>query len=145
MLGVLVAAVMAATFFLPWVEFFGNEIGPMMLLDPPNGAEISLDWRGYAFLASFAIAGLAALLALAGRAAGVLMLVAGAIPFALIAEQVMGARQQLDNLGLPIPRGSNPMEAFDRVREFLAIGAPLYFIAAALLVLIGLGRTVTGR
>ena len=60
MIGAIVAAIMAGSFFLPWASFFGNELGPMMLLDPPNGVEMQLDWRGYAFLASFVIAALAA-------------------------------------------------------------------------------------
>ena len=144
MLGVLVAAVMAATFFLPWFEFFGEAIGPTMIFEDGIRWE-NMPWQGFGFLASFAIAALAALMALAGRAAGVLMLIAGAIPYGLIAHSVLGARDQLNEMGLPIPRGNNPTETFDMVREFIAIGAPLYFIAAALLVLIGLGRTVTGR
>lgn len=145
MFGILAAALMATSFFLPWAEFFGNEIGPMMLLDPPGGAEINLNWRSIVFLASFAIAALAAVLALVQRAAGLLMLIAGAIPFALVAEQVFGARAQLDDLGLPVPRGGDPMEAFDLMREFVSIGLPAYVISAALLVVIGLFRLARGR
>jgi len=144
MIGVIVAAVMAGSFFLPWVELFGNEVGPMLLFDenaPPLG---DLPWQGFAFLASFALAALAALLALMERAAGVLMLIAGAIPFGLIAQQVLGVRDQAQDLGLPLPQGGDPAQAFDMVREFMAIGLPAYFISAALLVMIGLARTVRG-
>ncbi|MDB9943533.1 hypothetical protein OAD19_00600 [Octadecabacter sp.] len=43
-------------------------------------------------MASFPIAALAAIAALMRRRAGFLMVIAGGIPFALIAEQVTGAR-----------------------------------------------------
>jgi len=145
MLGVIVAAIMAASFFLPWVDIFGNSIGPTMLFSENAPALSDFPWQGWAFLASFAIAALAAVVALAGRPAGVLMLIAGAIPFGLIAQQVVGAKGQMDDLGLPIPQGGDPSETWDVMREFIQIGAPAYFICAALLVLIGLARTVRGR
>jgi hypothetical protein len=72
------------------------------------------------------------------------MLIAGAIPFGLIAQQVLGMRDQAQDLGLPLPQGADPAQAFDMVREFMAIGLPAYFISAALLVMIGLARTVRG-
>jgi hypothetical protein len=68
----------------------------------------------------------------------------GGIPFALIAEQVTGARNQIQDLGLPIPQGGSPAEALDMIRELTAIGAPMYFISAALLIVIGLARLVRG-
>ena len=95
-------------------------------------------------MASFPIAALAAIAALMRRRAGFLMVVAGGIPFALIAEQVTGARNQIQDLGLPIPQGGSPAEALDMIREFTAIGAPMYFISAALLIVIGLARLVRG-
>ncbi len=145
MLGIIVAAIMAASFFMPWFVFFGNEVGPMVLFDenaPPLG---DLPWKGFAFLASFAIAVLAAVVALMRGKAGFLMLVAGIIPFALIAQQVLGARDQVQDFGLPIPEGGSPAEAFDMIREFVAMGVPAYFISAALLIVIGLARIVRGR
>lgn len=144
MIGVIVAAAMAASFFLPWVSFFGTEFGPMSLLDPQEGIEISLNWRAWAFLGSFGIAALAAVMAVMQRAAGFFMFVAGAIPFALVGEQALSAREQIQDLGLPLPQGGNPAEAFDMVREFIDIGAPMYVISAALLVVIGLVRMMRG-
>ncbi|MCF2872156.1 hypothetical protein L0664_13855 [Octadecabacter sp. G9-8] len=144
MVGAVVAAIMAASFFVPWFVFFGNEVGPTMLFGdngPPLG---DLPWQGFAFLASFAVAALAAVVALMRGKAGILMLAAGVIPFALIAQQVMGARDQMQDYGLPIPEGGNPAEAFDMVRDFVAMGVPMYFISAALLVVIGLLRMLRG-
>ncbi|MDB9943532.1 hypothetical protein OAD19_00595 [Octadecabacter sp.] len=45
---------------------------------------------------------------------------------------------------MPIPQGGSPAEALDMIREFIAIGAPMYFIRAALLIVIGLARLVRG-
>lgn len=144
MIGAVVAAIMAASFFMPWFSFFGNDFGPMDLFDQAEGVDLDLNWRAWLVLASFAIAALAAVGALLRRSAGILMVIAGGIPAALIAEQVMGARGQIQDLGLPIPQGGNPAEAFDMVREFIAIGAPMYFISAALLIVIGLARLMRG-
>ena len=63
MIGALVAAVMAASFFMPWFSFFGNEFGPLNLFDDGGPSLSDLPWQGYAFLASFAIAALAAVMA----------------------------------------------------------------------------------
>lgn len=144
MLGAIVAAIMAASFFMPWVEMFGNSIGPMMMFGdnaPPLG---DLPWQAWAFVASFVIAGWAAVMALAGRAVGVLMLIAGAIPFGLIAQQVIGVADRAQDLGLPLPQGGTSSEAFDMIGDFMAMGLPAYFISAALLVVIGLVRMVRG-
>ena len=66
MIGAIVAAVMAASFFLPWVEFFGESIAPSMIFDEGMPPLTDMPWQGLAFFASFAIAALAAVLALMG-------------------------------------------------------------------------------
>ncbi|MEL6958232.1 MAG: hypothetical protein AAGL89_04690 [Pseudomonadota bacterium] len=146
MLSALIAAVMAASFFLPWMEFFGETMSPVMIFDQdvPWG---DMPWQFYAFLASFALAALGALLALIRQPAGVIMLVAGAIPFGLIGQQVLAARDQVQDLGLPMPGGGDPEDLinnFDVIQEFIGIGLYAYFGAAALLVLFGLGRLLRG-
>lgn len=144
MLGVIVAAIMAASFFMPWVDFFGESHAPLVFLD--DGVQALLDgpWQLLVFLSSFALAALAALVALAGRAAGLLMLVAGAIPFGLIAQQVFGVRSQIQDAGFPVPQFDDPVSALNSVREVLDIGAHAYFASAAALILIGLSRLVRG-
>lgn len=145
MIGALLAALMAASFFMPWVTMFGEGIGPAMIFDDGAPPLADMPWQMWAFLASFALAALAALLALAGRAAGAVMLIAGGIPFGLIAQQVMGMHRRTQDLGLPMPgRGGDPSQAFDMMREFAAIGLPAYFGSAALLVMIGFVRMVRG-
>lgn len=144
MIGAIFAALMAGSFFMPWVELFGEGLGPAMLFDengPPLG---DIPLRGWAFLASFVIAALAALAALMGRAAGVLMLLAGAIPYTLIAEQAFFAKEQLDDLGLPFPRMDDPQQVFEMLREVVAMGMPAYFVSAAILIVVGLGRGMRG-
>ncbi len=144
MLGLVVAAIMAGSFFMPWMSIFGEDMSPYSML----GDKISLTdlpWRGWAFFASFVLAGLAAVAVVLQRSAGVLMLVAGAIPFALIAETVLNARGQAKEMGLPLPEGGNPIEAFRKMQDFIELGVPAYFVSAALLVVIGLARAVRGR
>jgi hypothetical protein len=104
-----------------------------------------LPWRGWVFVASFALAALAAIAVILRRSAGALMLVAGAIPFALIAETVLNTRDQAQEMGLPLPEGGDPIEALRKMQDFVEIGLPAYFVSAALLVVIGLARIVRGR
>jgi hypothetical protein len=144
MVGAIVAAFMAISFFMPWVEFLGESHGPQLFREDGLDGLLKGPWQLLVFLSSFAVAALAVLVALMGRAAGLLMLIAGAIPFGLIAQQAMSARDQFEDAGVPVPRLDNPMEAFETIREFLAIGAPIYFVSAAALVLIGLVRLVRG-
>ena len=147
MLGVIVAAIMAASFFMPWVSLFGDSMGPTMLFED-GGPDIGdMPWQVWAFLASFVLAALGAVLGLAGRAAGLVMLIAGAIPFALIGQQLLKARGQAQDIGaqLPIPQTDGAGELWNAMREVMGIGLPAYFISAALLVVIGLVRTVRGR
>jgi hypothetical protein len=143
MLGIIAAALMAASFFMPWLSFLGEEMSPVGMI----GDQISLadlPWRGWAFVASFAIAGLAAFKALRRRRAGLLMLIAGAIPYGLIGEQMLGVRNQVQDLGLPLPDGGTPIDMIRSLADFIEFGLPAYFIAAALLIVIGLGR-IMGR
>lgn len=144
MLGAIVAAIMAASFFMPWFSFFGSEYGPLNIFDDGGPPIADVPWQGFAFLASFGVAACAAVIAVMRGRAGLLMVIAGGIPFGLIAQQVIGARNQVQDLGLPIPQGGNPAEAFDMVREFVAMGVPAYFVSAALLVVIGLARLMRG-
>ena len=88
---------------------------------------------------------MAAIAVLLRRSAGVLMLVAGAIPFALVAETVLNTRDQAQEMGLPLPEEGDPIEALRKMQDFVEIGLPAYFVSAALLVVIGLARIVRGR
>jgi hypothetical protein len=144
MLGIIVAALMAASFFMPWVVFFGESRGPQVFFDDRLEALLNGPWQLLVFLGSFAVAALAVLVAVVGRAAGLLMLLAGAIPYGLIAQQVLSVRDQVQDAGFPLPRLDDPVEAFQSIRELLEIGAPIYFISAALLVVVGLARLVRG-
>jgi len=144
MFGAILAAIMAASFFLPWVVFFGDAFGPQMLIEGNQIELANMPWQLAAFLASFAVAALAAVLALLGRAAGVLMLIAGGIPYGIIAHGIITARGEIQDLGLPLPDSGNPMEAFNSIRDFIDVGLPAYFISAALLVVVGLVRMVRG-
>lgn len=144
MIGLLAAAAMVGSFFLPWLSILGEDLIPYDMI----GDQIPLSdlpWRGLVFLSSFALAALAIVLLVIQRAAGIVMVIAGAIPFALIAESVFGVREQAQDLGLPLPDGGNLLEVGQRMREFIDMGLPVYLVAAAVMVLVGLARTVRGR
>jgi len=145
MLAIVVAGVMAGSFFLPWLEVFGQQIGPQIILDGDIIPLADLPWRGWLFLASFALAALGAVLVVVRRPAGVVLVVAGGIPFGLIAERVLGVQGQMQDLGLPLPQTADASQAIDFMRDFMAIGLPVYTVSAALLVVIGLMRVVRGR
>lgn len=145
MLGALWAAIMAASFFLPWVEFLGEGMGPTSMFGE-NGLPFSdFPWQAWAFVASFALAGIAFVMSITGRAAGVVMLVAGAIPYGIIAHAALDAKGLVDDTGVPLPSGGSPMDAYNMISDYIAVGMPAYFISAGLLVFIGLARAVRGR
>lgn len=144
MLGAVIAAVMAASFFMPWFSIFGEALSPANVLgDEINLAD--LPWRGWVLIFSFVFAGLGALAALVRMRAGPLMLIAGLIPYALIAETFVNVRGQIVDLGLPLPQGGNPFETIYNMRDFVEMGLPAYFIAALILIGVGATRTVRGR
>ena len=88
MLGLLVAAGMAASFFMPWISILGEDMSPYSML----GDKISfteLPWRGWVFVASFALAAVGSIAGFFRRFAGVLMVVAGVISFLVCASQAL--------------------------------------------------------
>lgn len=148
MVGLIAAAAMVASFFLPWVAFFGTELGPVYFFDenaPPMG---DYPWRVYAVLASFAFAALAVLCVVLRRRAGLVMLIAGGIPVGLIAEPILRGVDQIQDLPVEVPRGlpggGDVQGVLDTVSQYIAIGLPMYLIAAVVLVLAGLVRLVRG-
>ncbi len=105
MVGLIAAAAMVASFFLPWVAFFGTELAPVYFFDenaPPMG---DYPWRVYAVMASFVVAALAVLCVVLRRRAGLVMLIAGGIPVGLIAEPILRGVDQIQDLPVEVPRG----------------------------------------
>jgi len=104
-----------------------------------------MPWQFYAFLASFAVAALSVVLVAVRQPAGLFMLIAGALPYGTIAHAAFGARGELQDLGVPLPSGGSPealFDNFDLVREYIGLGVPVYFGAAALLIVIGIARLI---
>lgn len=144
MLGAVVAAIMAASFFMPWIVWFGEPVTPQLLLEDGIQAVLEGPWQILAFLGSFAVAALAVLVSVMGSSAGLLMLIAGAIPFGLIAYQIFSLTSEVEQAGFQMPDFGDPAGALEAMLETFEIGAIAYFACAALLVVIGLGRLMRG-
>lgn len=141
MLGVLFAALMAASFFMPWIKFGPDVMGPPDFLDAATQGG-DLPAAVMLFFASFPIAGLAAVLGLFGRG-GLLMFIAGAIPYGLMGYAYLDAREEILFERLPIQNLGGQLNweiALEVAEQFLGIGGPAYFASALLLIFIGLGR-----
>lgn len=147
MLGVLAAALMAASFFMPWVSMFGQDMGPQMLIGENAPGVMDLPWQALAFLASFALAALASVMAVLQQRAGVLMLLAGGTPFAVIAHGMLSMRSDMGDIDLPMPQisGGDMGQMLDLARDVLSIGAPVYILSALVLVVVGLARVMRGQ
>ncbi|SLN58674.1 hypothetical protein [Pseudooctadecabacter jejudonensis] len=146
MIGWLAAAAMVASFFLPWVSLFGTDLGP---IDFANGDAPDIGgypWRLYVLAASFPFAALAVVLVVIRRKAGLAMLIAGGIPVGLIAEPLIRAAADWGDVAqqLPQPTVGDGAQVWDTVREFIGLGLPIYVVAALLLFVIGLTRTLRG-
>lgn len=145
----LAGAAMAASYFVTWIEppFAGAEISPaanigdglsQLIQDGP--------WQAWVFLGGFALAGLAALLALLGRASGLLAILAGLSPVVLIVDLVMRAEDLRTDLGLPFEIDtSNLAQAWDVASDFVRAGLWMYAVGAGLLLLAGLSVSFSRR
>lgn len=138
----LAGAAMAVSFAMTWLEvpFAGPHISPASalgdgLIDLGSGR-----WQTWAFLGGFALAALAAGLAITGRAgAGLIGLVAGITPFAILIDAYLRADDVRRDLNLPVPvelRDLNDIAAF--ADDFLRLGVWLYLGGAALLIVAAL-------
>ena len=151
MIGGLVAAAMAVSFFLPWVNMPGDTISPYSALTGQFGEVpwADMPWQLWAFLASGALAAIVAVRAIAGQRTGGLMLITGLIPFAMVGQAALSAdpatRRQVDQMAnMP---GMNPRDMgqmMEMIQDFVGPGLPIYVLAALLLVLIGLVRLIRG-
>ncbi len=135
----ILAAAMAASWILPWIDT------PLGSLSPRQGFA-DFDWQNVmqaapltqAFLASFAAAALLLLLSLLGWGFRLLMLLAGVLPFGIAGYVWLDARDRLTGIGVPLPANGNPLKLFDQFRDVLGLGLYIYFGAALLLLVIAL-------
>ena len=136
----LAAVAMAASWFLPWLGGpFGQTLVPHdaiydSLIEAPGDLPIEL----LAFVASFALAGLLAVLALFGMAPRALAWIVALIPVGLVARIVLGLRDGARDMGLPVPAADTVGEALNYAKDFLELGAWMYLGGAAVLLLLAL-------
>ena len=138
----LAGAAMAASFVMTWVEvpFAGPDISPASalgdgLIDPSQGR-----WQTWVFLGGFALAALAAILAVTGRfGAGLVGFAAGVTPLVVLGDAWMRADELRRDLNLPFPieiRDLNDVATM--VDDFLRLGVWLYLGGAVLLLVASL-------
>ena len=138
MLTVLGAA-MAGSYFLPWI------VTPLAALSPRDGFG-ALDWSQIAnappamlaFLASFALPALLALISLIGWTPRLLTLLSGLLPVGLVAWLWFGARDRIAALGLPAPKGGDLAGLWGQLQDIAGLGLYVYAGAALLLLVIGM-------
>ncbi len=144
----LAGAAMALSYFVTWVEppFAGQEFSPSFMIGERLQAVISDgSWQERVFVGGFAVAALAALLALIGRASGFLALLAGLSPAVLMVHFYTRANEVQADLGLPFTVDFQDIgQAWDVLGDFVRAGMWMYLGGGAVLLLAGL-TMVLGR
>lgn len=138
---------MAWSFTLTWVEmpFAGPDLSPRSALADGALDPTTLHWQPLVFLGSFAAAGLAALLALAGRRFGLVALLAGAAPIGLAVDAHFRLQDLKTDLGLPIYLDlTEPQVVLDFIDDFLRVGFWAYAVGALVLLIAGLSGVMAG-
>jgi len=135
-------AAMAASFGLTWIEvpFAGPDISPASALSEGRIDLTSDRWQTWAFLGGFVLAALAAVLALMGRGgAGLIGLLAGITPFAILIDAYLRFDEVRRDLDLPIPVELRDLsDVAVLADDFLRLGVWLYLGGAGLLILAAL-------
>lgn len=135
---------MAASYFLPWLAgglLGGAAVVPHEVLTPlaqELGAETPVEL--WAFLATFALAVIVAVLALVNASSRVLVLAAGAAPFAWLGWMFLRARNGAEATGLPLPTPDwNDFSAiWEMLQEVAQFGLWAYLGGALLLVVLAI-------
>jgi hypothetical protein len=140
---------MAAGFFLTWLEapFARPEVSPLMML---REGMISLgsdtSWQSWVFVGGFALAGLAAVLAVTGRGSGLLALLAGASPFVVLGDAMIRAEDLRRDLGLPFPVDFGDItQSWELLQDFIRLGFWAYTGGAVLLLVAGMSVILAPR
>lgn len=156
------SALLAGSALLPWLiiqPLFGNE--PMMvspwtlvepMIDPPRGSRpvdpSQIPAILWLFFSSFVVSALVGFFALADAVRRWAVLLAGAIPFAVIAWAVGGVLVELDRSGVPARDlvdgarmlgvdASNLEGLIGELAKILGIGFYLHYASALALVVVG--------
>lgn len=141
----LAGVAMAASYVVTWVEppFAGQEVSPSSLIgDRLQGLISDGPWQAWVFLGGFALAGLSALIALLGRAAGLFALLAGASPVVLGVHYYLRAEDVRADFGLPFSVDFQDLgQVYDLLGDFIRAGLWMYLGGALVLLLAGMTMT----
>lgn len=140
---------MSSSWGLTWIDppFAGSAVSPMaMAVDGRISLGQGSPWQEWLFFGSFALAALAALIALRGRAAGWLALCAGLSPLVVLGDAVIHAESLRRDLGLPFTVSLGDLRAsWSLVEAFVGIGFWAYALGAATLLLAGIWQVLPRR
>lgn len=141
-------AAMAASYFVTWVEppFAGQEFSPSSMIgDDLQSLITEGSWQARVFVGGFAVAALAGVLALIGRASGLIALLAGLSPLVLLVHFYTRASDLQADLGLPFTVDFQDLgQAWDLMGDYVRAGLWMYLGGGAILLLAGLSM-VFGR
>lgn len=146
-IAILAALAMVAGLFLPWLntEASGLRLVPWDIikgLDPSLDTAMKFAQQSppelLAFLATFVLAGLFALLAILGAPSRVLALLAGGGAVGIVAYGVLRMKDQITALGIPVPSTDALPDFFRTAPEVFGMGAFAWAGGAVLLLLTGL-------
>lgn len=138
----LAGAAMAGSYFVTWLEppFAGQELSPSAMIGEDLQRLVSEGpWQAWVFLGGFALAALSAVVAVLGRASGLLSILAGVSPIVLIVHFYTRAEDLRTDLGLPFAIDFQDLgQAWEMTSDFVRTGLWMYLGGAAVLFLAGL-------
>lgn len=123
-LSIVFGAALAGSYFLPWLDVAGvsgfvpREINPQPTLDYVKEAPPLL----LAFLATFALGALVAVLSLFGARVRLLTLIAALLPFGVAGYTLWNTSDVLQQYGMPPLTGNDLSQMFDTVRGVAGLG-----------------------
>ncbi|MEJ6391750.1 hypothetical protein V8J82_00700 [Gymnodinialimonas sp. 2305UL16-5] len=145
----LAGAAMAASYVVTWFEppFAGQHLSPHQVIGDDLARIVQEGpWQAWVFLGGFALAAISAVVALLGRASGLLSLLAGLSPIVLIVYYYSRLEEFQANIGLPIEVDFSDMQsAYDLIGDMLRSGLYLYFGGAFILLVAGLAVSAGNR
>jgi hypothetical protein len=124
-LTIVFGAALAASYFLPWVEggFSPQSLNPQPTLQYLQESPPFL----LAFLGTFVLAALVALLSLFGARVRLLTLLAALLPFGLAGYALWTAPQLLERYGMPPITSTNLSVIFDQMKAVAGMGVYAWF------------------
>lgn len=140
---------MVLSWGLTWIDppFAGAALSPMaMVSDGRIALGPDSPWQAWVFLGGFAAAALAALIALRGRGAWLLALLAGLSPLIVLGDALIRAESLRRDLGLPFAVDLGDLRAsWSLLEDFLRIGFWAYGLGAMVLLMAGLWQILARR